>query len=194
MKQARRKKNQTGRGRAFLFTLTVIFLIVAMYLIASGHWHNVYAFFVQFHQRTLWTGLLLFFVPALLVLLLRAWGVEDVPLVEDVPELGSGRFRTLAQRIEQSHRSEYDQALLINELSELATQVIALNEGIDLPAARRLCRYSKWAGDPMILDLIRDRRIPDPAGRRFVTQLETIQHSIETLLTGGTDSESRPSR
>ena len=182
-----------GRG-GILFTLAVIVLIAAMYLIASGRWQDVYAFFVQFHERILWTGLLLFFLPALLFLLLRAWGVEDVPYVEKVPDLGSGRFRALAQRIERSQKSEYAQALLINELSELATQVIALNEGIDVPAARRLCRSGKWTRDPMILDLIRDRRIPDPESRRFVPQLEIVLRSIEGLLTGGTESESRPSR
>lgn len=192
MKQAD-KLRPSWKGTVPL-VLTVALLSGAIFTVASGRWRAIYAFFVQFHQQTLWGGLLLLFVPALIVILLRAWGVEDVPYVEALPELGPGLLQPLAQRIARSRRDEYAQALLINELSELAMQVIALNEGIDVSDARRLCRSGGWTRNEKILDLICNRRIRRADGRLFVSRFEQVLHSIERLLTGGTDIESHPSR
>jgi hypothetical protein len=191
MKQAKKTRSLKG---AILLATAAVAIAGAIYVIESGHWREVHAFFVQFHQRILWAATVLVFAPVLVVLLVRAWGVEDIPYVVEVPELGTGRFRRLASRLSQSRRSVFDQAYLTNELSELATQVIALNEGIDAAAARRLCRSGGWDGDPMILDLIRQRRFPDLEDRNFIAQLETVLDSIERMLTGGADGESRSSR
>lgn len=173
--------------------LATTLVSAATFTIGSGRSRSVYAFFVQFHEQTLWASLLLLFVPALIVVLFRTWGVEDIPHVEEAPELGSGRLQTLVRRIAGSRRDPYDQALLINELSELATQVIALNEGLDVSGARRLCRSGEWTEDAVILDLICYRRIPEPNDQRFIPQFEHVLRSIERLLKGGTDIESHPS-
>jgi hypothetical protein len=187
-------KNRSSRKGFVLLMLAATLVSGATFTIGSGRWRSIYAFFVQFHQQTLWASLLLLFVPALIVILLRTWGVEDIPYVEEAPELGSGRLRTLARRIARSRRDPYDQALLINELSELATQVIALNEGLDVSGARRLCRSGEWTEDAVILDLICYRRIPAANDQQFVPQFEHVLRLIERLLKGGTDIESHPSR
>jgi hypothetical protein len=189
-----RNKKRSSRKASLLLALAAVVLSGAIFLAASGRWWAVYAFIVQFHQQTLWAGFVLLFVPTLIFILFRAWGVEDIPYVEEVPELGSGRLQPLVRQIDRSRRDAYDQALLINELAELATQVIALNEGVDASEARRLCRSGEWAKDEVILDLIRHRRIPATDDRRFIPEFEQILHSIERRLKGGTDIESHPSR
>lgn len=167
----------------------------AIYVIGTGRWIPVYAFLIQFHQRVLWVGYVILFVPVLLAVFLRAWGVKDVPQVEKTPELAGGKLEPLAQRIQHAQRNEYDQAILTNELSELATRVIALNRGIDLAAARRLCRSGKWKEDEVVLDLVAHHRMPDePPGSRFVMRFERVLETIEHMLKGGRDIGSRPSR
>jgi hypothetical protein len=188
------RKKKVARRRAFWLVAASLILSGTIYVIGTGRWVSVYAFFAQFHQRILWAALLFLFVPFLLIVFLRAWGVEDLPYVEAVPELGTGRLGALADRLRRARRSAYDQALLINELAELATEVIALNEGVGPAVARRLCRSGRWSGDETILDLVVYNRMPDGSDAQFLQQFERVLGTIERMLKGGTKIEPRPSR
>jgi hypothetical protein len=182
-----RRRSKAYRRRTFWLSVGVFVLFAALYSAATGQWRDVYAFFVQFHQRVLWSGLVLVFVPVLLVLYLRSWGVEDVPYVAEIPEVGTGRLRLLSQRLRGSSRSDYAQGPLIHALSQLAAEVIALNHGLDAAAARRLCRSGEWKENELILDLVVNHRLSEPKGTRFLDQFEDVLETIETMLKGGID-------
>jgi len=188
-----RRSKKVVRRRAFWLVATSVLLSGTIYVIGTGRWVSIYAFFAQFHQRILWAGFLMLFVPVLLIAFLRAWGVEDLPYVETVPELGVGRLEILVQRLRRARRSGYDQALLINELAELAAAVIALNEGVGPAAARRICRSGLWTGDKAILDLVVNHRLPDTSDAQFHAQFEHLLEAIERMLKGGTKIEPRRS-
>jgi hypothetical protein len=155
------------------------------FLVASGRWQAVYAFLVQFHQRSLWAAPLVLAIPVLLLVLLRAWGVEEMPYEEEAPEVGSGRLGRAARRVFQSQRNVYQQALLIDEISEMASHVVAINEGIEVSGARRLCRSGDWTRDPIIASLIRDRELPGSPDEPFVERFERVLNKVERALKGG---------
>jgi len=187
------RRSRNARRRALWMILGGFSLAIAVFLLGTGRWIGIYGFFAQFHQRVLWGTLLFVFLPLLLIVFLRAWGVEDLPYTVEVPELGTGTLEPLARRLRRSRRHTYDQALMVNRLSELATEVIALNEGLDEAAARLLCRSGRWNENEEVLDLIVNRRLPEVDGVSFLAQFEQMLTTIETMLKGGTEIESRPS-
>jgi hypothetical protein len=174
------------KKRRVLLPIAAIIVGSALFVIASGHWHTVYRFLVQFHQRSLWTTLLILAIPVFLVIFLRAWGVEDVPYEEEPPALGSGRLRRIVRRIGTSQRNVYRQALLVDQLSEIAAHVVAINEGLDVSKARKLCRSGEWTRHPVIASLIRERRLPGSEERPFVERFERVLRTLEKELKGGT--------
>jgi len=182
------RAREARRTRRTLFALALLIAAVggALFVVASGRWRGIYAFFVQFHQQTLWTALLALSIPALLVVLLRSWGIEDVPYVEEAPQLGSGRLKSLVRRIGRSPRDPYGQALLIDELCESATLVAALNEGLDPSVVRKLCRTGGVPeDDPVLRDLIADRKLSGNERDEFLARFRTTLDSIESALKGG---------
>ncbi|MFC2077289.1 hypothetical protein ACFLTM_00580 [Candidatus Bipolaricaulota bacterium] len=182
MMHARARPKRRGM---ILVSFAAILLSVALFVIGSGRWRDVYIFFVQFHQQSLWAALVVLSIPVLLVIFLRAWGVENVPYEEEVTELGSGRLSQVARRIAKSHRNVYRQALLVDELSEIASQVVAINEGLEASTVRKQCRSGEWAGHPVIARLIRNRELRGPDAESFVTRFERVLAVVESTLKGG---------
>ena len=124
-------------------------------------------------------------IPVLLVTFLRGWGVEDVPFEEEAPELGTGRLSHVARRIAGSHRNVYRQALLVDELSEIASQVVAIDEGVEATDVRKRCRMGDWEGDPTIERLIRRRELRGQESETFVTRFDRVLTIVENTLKGG---------
>jgi len=177
---------RTRKTRTVVAFLATVLVGAALFVIASGRWESVYAFVVQFHQRSLWAAPLALAIPVLLVVLIRAWGVEDVPYEEEAPEVGTGRLRRVARRFSRSPRNVYQQALLIDEVSEMASHVVAINEGLEASSARKVCRSGEWTHDPIIASLIRDRELPGSPDDPFIDRLERALTKIEHALKGGT--------
>jgi hypothetical protein len=188
------RSRHASRRRVVWFLAASLLLAASIYVIGTGRWVSVYAFFVQFHQRVLWGAYVLLFVPVLFAAFARAWGVTDIPHVEKVPELGGGRLDALCRRIQRAQRNDYDQAVVINELSELATKVIGLSRGLDPATTRRLCRSGGWGENDMLLDLVVHRKMPGSPGARFAPQCEQVLEAIERMLKGGTTVGSHPRR
>jgi len=178
-------KARTKRRSMIFVSFAAILSSAALFVIGSGRWRDVYIFFVQFHQQSLWAALMVLSIPVLLVILLRAWGVENVPYEEDVPELGSGRLRDVARRVAKSHRNVYPQAMLVDELSEIASQVVAINEGLEASTVRKQCRSGEWTGHPVIARLIRNRELCGPDAESFATRFERVLAVVENTLKGG---------
>jgi len=177
-----------GRRKLVGLGLLVAAVAAALFVVTSGRWRGVYAFLIQFHQRTLWAALLIASIPVLIVVLLRAWGVEDVPYEEEAPELGTGRLESVVSRIARSPRDAYAQALLTDEICEAATLVAALNAGLDPSVVRKRCRTgSAFEVEPVLQDLIADRRLAGTEREAFLSRFRKSLTSIEDALKGGTD-------
>jgi len=182
----RRDRAEERLSRRILWLAVAVVVVAgALFLVATGRWRDVYAFVVQFHQQSLWATLLIVSVPVLLIVFLRAWGVEDIPYVEEAPQLGTGRLGDLVRRIERSPRDAYGQALLIDEACEIASLVAALDEGLDPSRVRRLYRSGAHAGDPPLRNLIADRKLEGADDESFAVRFRKTLDSIEESLKGG---------
>jgi len=181
----RASRRERGGVRRVAILLAVALLGGVLYVVASGRWQAIYIFLVQFHQRSLWSTFVALSIPLLVLALIRGWGVEDVPYEEEAVELGPGRLRRIVRRIAGARRNVYLQALLVDELSEAASEVIAINEGLDLAKVRKLCRSGAWTRDRDLATLIRDRQLPGEDEIPFTHRFERVLGAVERALRGG---------
>lgn len=159
----------------------VLFGVVVIYFLASGHWRTIARFVLQFHQRVHWAAVFLLFLPFLVHRFVRAWGIRDEPLPAQRASLGRGPLSTLCNQLSQSGRSPYLQGLLSSELAHLAAGKVALREHVDPAVVRRWCREGTWTQDDALVRLMR-HDIPDGLrGEAFARWLESNVEHIESL-------------
>lgn len=168
--------------------LVIAALVIAgaIYAFASGRWLHVYAFIAQYPQSIHWAITLAVFVPILIGAFVKAWGVEDVPYTEEAVPLGSGRLHTLCKRIAGAESSPYIQAVIVNDLADLASHVVALKETSEAAVIRRRMHSGDWEKNEKLRSLICHEIPAGLDGRDFLEWYEDRLATIETYHRGAT--------
>jgi len=181
-----RPDRERQRRRQRLWLLAMALLVAGTIAFATGQWVNIYGFFAQMHQELRLVIVICIVVPVLAATFVRSWSVEEVHHeMRSTVRLGRGKLAPLCERIEDGKRSPYSQAVLVDNLAHIASEVVALREGAPATEIRRQCYAGEWIKDAEMRSVI-CRELPGRLeGRDFQSWYEKRLEAIESYHRGG---------